>query len=417
MTNPTIVAQHVTDVATTWWRRRREIVDVRLRFDRLADIDGAIDAHLDGLHEAGEIATELAEAAYDKAAGRRCHDVGADAFVVLALAFLGEAREAMDDALARLSGQPGFADALHGVLAWFDSHAVSGLVDAQIRSGDGACRLAALAHCHLHRALADGRLDDALLAHATSADAPEFDAIAQCGRVALLPRVAGFLDQATPGHPALFNAARCALLLGGRDAAIPALHAYAAAQTRPTPDVAKLLCVALSGSELHNYIATLMQCAQQRALAIQAAGWSGDRQHVPWLLAQIDDSNAARLAGESVRLITGLDLDANRMVRAEPRLRTKDAPAYPLPDRARLQTWWDANAQCYPGDMRYLLGRPVSDPWLLHVLSAGEQAHRELAALHRALMHPGEPTFPVHAAARIQQQRLERLRGDDHDRS
>lgn len=389
---------------------------MRLRFDRLADLDDAIDAHLDGLHEAGDAATRLAGSAYRKAADRHCHDVGADAFVVLSLAFMGDASEAMDDALARLAGQPGYCDALHGVLAWFDSHAVSSVVAAQIRCADRAGQLAALACCHIHPALADGRIDDALLDHAASSGAPGFDAIAQCGRVSLLPRVAGFLDTAKPAHPACFNAARCALLLGERDASVRALRACEAAHGQPATEAAKLLCLALSGSGLHHHIATLMQSPDQRALAIRAAGWSGDPVHIPWLLAHIDDSNAARLAGESIRLITGLDLDANRMVREEPRSHAKDAPVYPMPDRARLQAWWEANAQFYPGDARYLLGRPVSGPWLLHILSAGEQAHRELAALHRALMYPGEPAFPVHASAGIQRRRLERLRGDQNDR-
>lgn len=384
---------------------------MRLRFGQLADIDSAIDAHLDGLYEAGDAAMVLAKAAYDKAAGRRFFDVGADAFVVLSIAFLDDKREAMDDAIASLAGKPGFCDAVHGALGWFDSASVASLITEKIKSADGDLRLAALAHAHLHPAIAV----DALLAGAASPGAAEFDAIAHCGRVGLLSGVANFLDTAAPEDPAFFSAARCALLLGERDMSLPSLRSHAAAQGAHAPEAVKLLCLALSGSQLQEHVARLTQCPEARALAIQAAGWSGDPAHVPWLFAQLDDSAEARLAGEAIRLITGLDLDANKMVREEPLPRAGGAPAYPLPDRARLTAWWDANGQFYPGGVRYLLGRPVSDSWLVHILSTGEQAHRELAALHRALSHPGEPVFPLRASAAIQLRRLERLRGGDDD--
>ncbi|NHZ89224.1 hypothetical protein F2P45_09365 [Massilia sp. CCM 8733] len=336
MTNPAIVAQHVTDVATTWWRRRRESADVRLRFDQLVDIDGVIDAHLDGLYEAGDAGMALAKAAYDKAAARRCFDVGADAFVLLSIAFLDDDREAMDDAIASLAGKPGFSDAVHGALAWFDSAAAASLIAEKISSGNGVLRHAALAHCHLHAAIAD----DALLAGTASPGAAEFDAIAHCGRAGLLPGVASFLGTATPEDPAFFSAARCALLLGERDGSIPSLQSCAASQGAHASEAVKLLCLALSGSQLQEHMARWKQCAEQRALTIQAAGWNGDPADIPWLIAQLDDSAEARLAGEAMRLITGLDLDANKMVRAEPRAGADSTPAYPLPDRARLTAWW-----------------------------------------------------------------------------
>ncbi|UOD28011.1 hypothetical protein INH39_21335 [Massilia violaceinigra] len=412
MTNPTIVAQHVTDVATTWWRRRHEPADVRLRFGQLVDIDSAIDAHLDGLYEAGDAAMALANAAYDKAAARRFFDVGADAFVVLSIAFLDDERKAMDDAIASLAGKPGFCEAVHGVLGWFDSAAVASLIAEKIRSPEGDLRRAALVHAHLHPTIAD----DALLAGSASPGAAEFDAIAHCGRVGLLPGVANFLDTAAPEDPAFFSAARCALLLGEREMSIPSLRSYAASQGAHASEAVKLLCLALAGSQLQEHVARLTHYPHSRALPTQAAGWSGDPAHVPWLLAQLDDSAGARLAGEAIRLITGLDLDASKMVREEPRPGAGSAPAYPLPDRARLTAWWDANGQFYPGGVRYLLGRPVSDSWLVHILSTGEQAHRALAALHRALSHPGEPAFPLRASAAIQLRRLARLRGGDDDR-
>ena len=323
----------------------------------------------------------------------------------------------MRDAIDRMVGKPGFAEAIHGVFSWFHSRTVTSLVVEKIMGTDAVCRNAALACCYLHQWGADDGIDDALLTKAFRPDVLEFDALAHCGKSGFARLPLEFILTATPDDPAFFNAARCALLLGERDVSVRALQACLTSQNKSLIDAAKLLCLALPLIGLQKQLAQFEKNPEFRGLLIQAVGWNGDPAYIPWLIAQIDESDEARLAGEAFRLVTGLDLVANQMVRNQPPPSRSAAQVYPMPDAAELTAWWQVNQHLYTCGTRYLLGRPPSEPWLIHILSAGEQAHRELAALHMTLSLPGKPHFPLHASAAIQLRHLNRIQGNDYESS
>ncbi|NHZ90404.1 hypothetical protein F2P45_15455 [Massilia sp. CCM 8733] len=415
MTNPLMLRQHATDVATNWWRRRQLIYAPGAGFDEIANLDGAIDAHLDGLREGGELAGQIVQSAYDKAVANRCHDVAADAFVVLALSFLRDDPAVMLEAMNRMRSRPGFADAVDGLFGWFDSAAAMRLVLDNLSNEDALCRSAALAAWHVHRRQAGEEAGASALV-ATAPDALALHAIGQAGQTRLIGIALTALAGTGPDDARHYAAARSALLLGDRKTALPALQACCTALTSWQGDAMKLVCAALPPGQLKPHLHGLDAHGGPAGLLVQAAGWSGDVAHIPWLLDKVADQQFAVLAGEAFVLITGLDLKANHMLTQAPALSGKAARAGPVPDGGLLRDWWQANGQRYEQGTPYLLGRPRTHAWLRHILATGEQAHRELAALHLALLEPGMPYFPVLASAAIQMRQLERLQGNNHER-
>ncbi|MDQ1829718.1 hypothetical protein [Massilia scottii] len=416
MTNPIILRQHATDVATNWWRRTLQVGTPHTRFHEIFDIDISVDAHLDGLREGGSTAIEIAWIAYEKAVVNRCHDVAADAFVFLAAAFLDNDSGVMIEALNRMTGKPGFAEAIDGIFSWFDSRAAMDLAAEKIVNGDAACRTAALKHWHLHQWRADEKVNASLFSSMAIPDVATLDAMGRTGQPSLAGLALKALHAASPKEPEFFYAARSAILLGNRTAAVTALQECLLRPGAVQVDAVKFLCAALPLSELQQQLLQLEKYTEYEGLLIQAAGWSGDATYIPWLIAKAADANCANLAGEAFRLITGLDLEASQMSQAHGIAGSISGRKYFTPDSDKLGDWWRVNQHRYEHGARLLLGRPISDTWLLQILSVGEQADRELAALHLALLRRGMPHFPTAANAAIQFRQFERFQGN-HDES
>ena len=401
---PTIVRHHAEDAATKFWRRRRYLKDPRTPFESLHSFDQTIAAHLDGLREAGHAGIERAQAALERSIKVNAHDVSADCFVVIALAFLTEDMPTMQAVIKQVADKPGFADALEGVFSWFGTDTIAKIVEPQFSNTRPAFRHAALRQCHAYDLAASPALSQALRDSPKESMAITLDAVANCGRTDLLADIEQILLHGDLDEEANFSAARCALFLGTRgNNAVHTLRAIAPKDSPHSEEAVKLLCIALSKQSLHGHLAEMEGQGIKRSLLVKALGWSGNPEYVPLLIAEMRKAPTARVAGESFRQITGFDIEANHAV-AEATDESEEKSPYPLPDAEKIDRWWQHNKHCYADAERWLLGRPVSNKWLHYLLGTAEQGHRELAALHRMFLNPGTTLFPTHAGTHRQLQ-------------
>jgi uncharacterized protein (TIGR02270 family) len=366
--------------------------------------DQTIASHLDGLREAGSAGIEWAQAALERSIKINAHDVSADCFVVIALAFLTEDIPTMRAVIKQVADKPGFADALEGVFSWFGTSTIAKIVEPQFTNTRPAFRHAALRQCHAYDLAARPALNQALRDSPKESMAITLDAVANCGRTDLLPDIEHILLHGDLNEEANFSAARCALVLGAQgNNAVHTLRSIVAKDSPHAEEAVKLLCMALSKQSLHGHLAELEGQGIKRSLLVKALGWSGNPEYAPLLIAEMSKEGTGRLAGEAFRQITGFDIEVHRAV-SESTKESDDKSPYPLPDAEKIDRWWQDNKQYYVNAERWFLGRPVSNKWLHYLLGNAEQGHRELAALHRIFLNPGTTLFPTHAGTHRQLQ-------------
>jgi hypothetical protein len=169
--------------------------------------------------------------------------------------------------------------------------------------------------------------------------------------------------------------------------------------------------------KLGAFLHQLSHTTIEPTLLMEAIGWSGNIWYADWLIEQMQNARHACMVGEAFRLLTGFDFDDNEAaIEAPAAVSENDAAAplaavYPHPDAAKTAAWWRANGAAYENQPKLFLGQPITLAWLDDILDQGEQAHRELAALHRAVLRPNACLVPTHAHAMVQWQRLQQLKG------
>lgn len=415
---PSVINRHAEEVATRWWRRGTAYLDQKTTpFDELMAFDETIDAHLDGLVESGSYAVAL----FERSVKSSAPDVGADVFAALMFAFLSGSEESMARVDACTEGLDSKSMALEGVFAWDDSASVRNALLHYLKHPNVRYRDAALAQCHVHRLDIDQDLH-AILADATSPlVARALRSAGECGSVRLLPSIMDWLEAAngTPPH-VRYWAAWSSTVLGARsERAIELLKEHVLLGDEFSARSLCLLCAALTREQLLPYLRTLEDSSLSRPMLIWALGWCGAPDYLPWLIEQMRGApDAAAIAGQAFRLITGVDLEQDGATLPEPeeaQAQDNDGPAYPIPNADFLRAWWDAHARDFDGPGPFLLGAEIEVDWLDTILATGEQGHRELAALHRALRCPGLPLIPTHAHAAIQWLRSQQLKEESND--
>jgi len=136
-------------------------------------------------------------------------------------------------------------------------------------------------------------------------------------------------------------------------------------------------------------------------------GFTGDPAYIPMLIKQMENPELARAAGESISLITGLNLVAENLAGEQPEgfeAGPNDDPQdentemdldedLPWPDANLVSGWWEQHKGNFNVGSRYIDGKPVSPAQCNHVLKHGMQSHRSAAALELALSRADAPWF------------------------
>ena len=118
---------------------------------------------------------------------------------------------------------------------------------------------------------------------------------------------------------------------------------------------------------------------------------------------RVSDPLLARVAGESLSMITGLDIgyeelsgEAPEGVAAGPADDLLDAgvtpdpdEGLPWPDPPKVDAWWASEGHRFATGCRYLLGAPVAPDTCEHAWTEGFQRQRSAAAHELAISRPG----------------------------
>jgi uncharacterized protein (TIGR02270 family) len=164
-------------------------------------------------------------------------------------------------------------------------------------------------------------------------------------------------------------------------------------------------------AQAREWIAALATDNAQPRAAIIAMGVLGDPHAVNELIAAMTDPLLARVAGEALTFITGVDLTQQTLVRpSPPALPTSpnDDPTddnvamdedekLPWPEAEKVLAWWHQHRANFTDGQRYFLGKPMSIDALQHILTTGYQRQRHAAALELALIERSSPLINTHA--------------------
>jgi uncharacterized protein (TIGR02270 family) len=238
------------------------------------------------------------------------------------------------------------------------------------------------------------------------------------GRTGLLPRLLAALAEEDP--ECRFQAAWAAARLGAAEPL--GVLGQVARTDHPRAEAALgLLLRRLPLAEGNAWLAAFARDlpARRRSL-IRATGILGDPRYVPWLLERMRSAPEARLAGEALSMITGLDLayldldrDAPEDFESGPNDDPRDEDValdedgdLPWPDPDRLGAWWASRRAAFPAGTAFFLGRPKEQADWLGALSDGFQRQRLAAALELAIRQPAAAMFEARAHGRLQRRLL-----------
>lgn len=133
---------------------------------------------------------------------------------------------------------------------------------------------------------------------------------------------------------------------------------------------------------------------------IAATGILGDPQAVNWLINKMTDPKHARLAAEAFTLITGIDLEKDKLVVAPSQtpvpsnnpddndVGLDEDENLPWPDAEKIAALWRHREPSFKVAQRYFRGKVIAPEWLQHQLIEGNMRQRHAAALELALIDP-----------------------------
>jgi uncharacterized protein (TIGR02270 family) len=399
---PAVVRQHAEDAAILRHTRSVLVRAPHVKLHHLARLDERIAAHLDGLAVAGDYGASQCDAALETSGT-------GEVFAAAVGAILRKDRGRLDKLFALAGAEARARRGLTSAFGWVSASELQGTVAELLASEEPIRREIGIAACAMHRVDPGAVLTKAIDDPDELLRARAVRAAGQAGRRDLVHAcIARLKDE--DGN-VRFWAAASALLLGDRDGAVAALGAFAA---QPGPWQAEALALWLRTVDLpsgHQALQSVAKDPANQRLLIWGAGIAGQAQYVPWLIGLMADDKTARLAGESLSMITGLDLASLDLERKPPEdfeSGPTDEPEDPSvdmdpdeslswPDQAKIHAWWKANEQRFQEGVRYFMGEPLSAGHCRQVLREGFQRQRRAAALYLCLLSPGSPPFPIAA--------------------
>ena len=401
----TVISQHMEDCAALRHTRSVLVRAPHARLHHVRRLDDRIAAHLDGLAVAGSDGWNLARSALASAGPGQ-------AFVATWLAIADGNTSAIDHLLALAESHRPAGAGLVSAFGFVSARSLRGIVLALLSSATPWRRRVGLASCAMHRIDPGEALDHALTADDAALRTRALWAASALGRRDGLPRC---LDALVDDDPVVcFHAARSALLLGDRsESVLGSLEAVALANGPDQRQALALLLKVTTAARSHASLKVLAADATQRRTLIRGVGIAGDPFYVPWLIEQMSDLALARLAGESLSLITGLDL-AHLDLETKPPVGMDFGPSddpsdadvamdeddsLPWPDPIKITGWWNAHAARFASGRRYFMGAEPGWDHGLQVLRDGFQRQRIAAAEYLCLLRPGTALFQTAAPA------------------
>ncbi len=406
-----LVEEHAEEAAFLWRLREAAAGDPHYNLADLAQLDGRVEAHLDGLRLAGEAGWQACVAALEEDA-----DAGA-VFAATATAVERTDIDAIAAVLEVAAEVPGLAVAMGAALEWLPFETTAAVLPGLLSTAGPV----ALQRLGIEAAAAHRRHPAQPLSYALTSEDPDMRATAaravgRLGLVELGPDISAGLDRpqnATSQFWSSWALARLGDARAANDLASIALSGNGHAEEASAMAVCRL-----EPDEALRFTQRMAELPDARRNAIRTTGLLGAKQRISWLLERMHEPALARLAAEAFTMITGADV-SEELAATQPAdfsSAPNDDPDdddvaldpdenLPWPNADAIATWWSEHGPSLD-KQRLLLGRPRSAQWLQQVLIEGRQRQRGAAAIELAAQFANRPLFNVRAPAFRQQQQL-----------
>jgi uncharacterized protein (TIGR02270 family) len=406
-----IVAQHAEEAAFLWLLRDAAVSHARSSLASLVDLDGRVEAHIDGLRIAGGPGWEICK----KALGS---GEPGEVFTAAVLAFEAGDEGRIQDVLEVGTTEPGSVRGLVSALGWLSYEQASRHIKALLGSESTVHRRVGLAASAVHRKNPGAALPEAFASADPLLKARALRAAGELGVIDLHITARANLKAKDP--PRRYWAAWSTALLNGHIDAVGCLQSIAEVGGPFGERSATMAMRRLPSRDAKVWLKRLVKDLSQMRIAVVAAGAMGDPEVIPFLIDQMKVPKVARVAGESFSLITGVHVAYDELEGQKPEgyeagpieepedenVAMDPDESLPWPDPALVQKWWNSRQGHFAKGTRYLLGRPIEKDSLRQVLKMGYQRQRAAAALELAILQPGRPLFEVRAPGPRQRQLL-----------
>jgi uncharacterized protein (TIGR02270 family) len=397
-----IVSQHAEEASFLWLLRLFAVSRPNYSLGDLIKLDNRIEAHLHGLHIAGQAGWSLILETLK-------FDEPCDFFPAGFLAFETGRQDRIDFLSGKLAEKPELAAGVISALGWMRYERAKAHLESLVSSHQPAFRAIGIGAFAIHRVDPGRILNEAIGDEHPAVRARALRAVGELGRIDLLPRMR--VAHTDPDDDARFAAAWSGTLLSPNLDSLSVLRTFAES---PGPFSGKAMQTTVRRMDLSGakaWQASLSRRRNRMRAATVAAGAIGDPELISWLIGQMDSPILARIAGEAFTMITGVDFAGEHLDRSPPQgveFGPTDDPAdenvdmdpdehLPWPDPTATHKWWAKNQKQFQKGVRYLLGKPMSPVWLREVLHVGRQRQRAAAALELAIRQPGRSLFEVRA--------------------
>jgi uncharacterized protein (TIGR02270 family) len=394
-----IVEQHAEEAAFLWMLRDKAVDAPHYTPRQLARLDERVEANLDGLRLAGEAGQEIVTAALKR------HQETGELFAAAVPALESGDPERVAPLAAIADKVPEARRGFFGAIGWVRPQHLKVTARRWLEGDDPFGRCLGLVACSHHRADPGHRLAEWLDDADARVRARALRLAGELGRVDLRDAVAVAFAQ--DDDPACRFWAAWSMGLLGERAGLPMLVSTAMADTPASGHALQVAVRVAAPDDVRAWIRCLNSQALHRRCAVKAAGILGDPAAVPWLIDVMGEADLARVAGESLALVTGVDLAREGLDRTQPEgfaARPTDDPSdedvaldpdehLPWPDVGRVAAWWASAATRFRTGERHLLGAPIGPESVRQVFADGYQGQRRAAAYELATARPGLPSW------------------------
>lgn len=406
-----VIYQHAENATFLWMLRNNAVDQPHYNLDDLYHLDDRVEANIDGLRIAGIVGFDmLQEFRADKDAGAL--------FATAVLATEQGNTAILNEVFAEVEADPGRRHELVSAFAWVNPKHLGGIVKVCLQGDSEPLRAVGFSVCITHGRDPGSLLDQSLAQGAGSVEGSiaRIEAIrcaGELGRVDLLKKLVDL--RSSPDALTAYHSLRSGLLLGERQASVSGLARLALSESPLAGDAVDFL-VSAAAPVCKDVLRDLSTTPGRMRDVIRGFGLLGDPVAVPWLLNQMQDPAHARLAGEAISMITGVDIayqDLDDKEASDIGTGPNDDPAddnvamdededLPWPSQEKLTSWWQAVSGEYPKGQLYIAGHQKNPAGLKQALKAGWQRQRHCAGMGLALSEGREKLFDTRAPARLQ---------------
>ncbi len=379
-----IVYQHAENACALMWQWQLALHEPHYHYHDLRALEKRISANLDGLLIAGDAALpfiqELQEAG----------DEGA--VFVMAMHALRKGAKDTFMGLVDACDQQQARGELAAALAWVSERHLKGIVVQLLESSGPEHQVLGLSACLAHRRNPGKYLKQSLSHENTMVRRAALHAVANLADSNLLSSLPTTSDLDPLEHVEL---ARALLSLGEYEKGNAILETLAQDNVAATADATRLLLLSAPTAKARSFLKQLDTRAGRQRDVVRGFGLLGDPRAIEWLIQQCKDASLARLAGESISMITGVRLADSDLALDEPPENAEstlnDDPAddnvqmeedenLDWPNAAALAAWWQAADNKLISGTPHICGHIRSPESLRHVLHHGLQRQRGVAA-------------------------------------